>query len=58
MNKYNTMKRNTKSVSNKKNNIIDIEYYLDSKIVKLLKKLREINKEKMLAENDVQDIDQ
>jgi len=58
--KYDIMRRNTKSVSNrnKKNNIIDIEYYLDSKIVKLLKKLREINKEKMLEENDFQDIDQ
>ena len=42
----------------KKFHIIDIEYYLDSKIVKLLKKLREINKEKMLEESDFKDIDQ
>ena len=58
MTKYNIMKRNTKSVSNKKINIIDIEYYIDSKIVKLLKKHREINKEKMLEDNDFKDIDQ
>ena len=67
--KYDIMLRNTKSnyVSNtvsksnnmdKKFHIIDIEYYLDSKIVKLLKKLREINKEKMLEESDFKDIDQ
>ena len=59
MTKYNIMKRNnTKSVSNKKINIIDIEYYLDSKIVKLLKKHREMNKEKMLEGSDFRDIDQ
>lgn len=57
--KYNIMKHNTKSVyNNKKVTIIDIEYYIDSKMVKLLKKNRLMNKEKMLEESDFRDIEQ
>ena len=54
--KYNCDSKKKHTVFSTKN-IVDLEYYIDSKIVKHMKKIKEINKKSLLNQNDFKNID-